>query len=51
MLKLIWVWLLLKKNEKKKISLNFDPVIKKVKNRFNIWLQRDFVMGWLWEIV
>uniref|UniRef100_A0A9J8ACX2 Reverse transcriptase domain-containing protein n=1 Tax=Cyprinus carpio carpio TaxID=630221 RepID=A0A9J8ACX2_CYPCA len=38
---LTYLGMVITKNEQERISQNFDPVIKKVKNRFNIWLQRD----------
>ncbi len=32
------------KDEKMQSDLNFDPIIRKTNNRFNMWLKRDVVL-------
>ncbi len=40
-LKLTYLGVIICNNEKQRSQFNFEPIIEKTKNKFNLWLMRD----------
>lgn len=40
-----YLGVIIDKNEKRRCNLNFDPIVEKIRKRFNIWLMRDLSLN------